>query len=270
MKPYKLFLIDPQVAFTKEGEPLCVPGAPQDATRIATLIANTTAVLADIVMTIDTHPEDHIGHPGYWVTNDGASPAPFTFITPDMIQSGAILAADASKREYAREYINALGGAMVWPVHCVPGTESHKVNLEIASAINNWANSAGRGEPTVVKKGFDLDLESFGIFAPEFTASENKLAVFNDNLVADLLFGDLPIVIAGEALSHCVKRSVEQLVKRIKDLGIAFDFGRIILLKDCMSSVPSFEAVGEQFLSDMEAVGCRVVTVGDLLADRVI
>lgn len=264
MAKFKLFLIDPQVAFTKAGEPLCVPGAPEDATRIAALIRDNYESIEDIIYTIDTHPVNHIGHPGYWIKRDGSVPAPFTFITPDMIQSGEILPADASKVDYAKEYITTLNGAMIWPEHCVPGTESHRLNDEIESAINYW-----NVQPTAVKKGFHLDLESFGIFEPEFLQHEDRTADFNTALVGDLLFGDLPIVVAGEALSHCVRRSVEQLTKWLKEYKPGFDFSRIIILKDCMSSVPSFEAVGTQFLADMEAIGCRVVIMDDIKHGRV-
>lgn len=269
MNKFKIFGIDLQNAFVKAVEPLCVPGAPEDNVRIKELIRTLAPFISDIILTVDTHPEDHIGHPGYWRTHDGASPAPFTFITPDMIQSGAIIANDASKRDYAHDYVNALGGSMVWPVHCVPGTDSHKLSDEIEVAVKNWKAFTG-GVPTIVKKGFHLDLESFGIFAPEYEGHEDTTADFNDALIGNLLFGNEPILVVGEARSHCVKRSIEQLVERIKEYDLPFDLGKIILVKDCMSDVPGFEAVGAQFLLDMEAAGCRVVTTDDVLNGRVV
>lgn len=264
MNIFKLFGIDLQNAFTQEGEPLCVPGAPADNVRIRDFIRTTAPYIADIILTVDTHPVDHIGHPGWWRTREGAHPTPFTFVTEDMLLHGDIMAADPDKNKYALEYVRALGGAMIWPVHCVPGTDSHKLSPEIQTAINNWRSVAG-GVPTIVKKGFHVDLESFGIFEPEYQGHENIFADFNDNLLGDLLFGDHPIVVVGEASSHCVKRSVEQMVMRLDLYGVPghgkeFDFSRIVLLRDCMSPVPSFEGAAEQFFKDMAAHGLRITT----------
>lgn len=270
MKTYKTFGIDLQNAFTKDGEPLCVPGAPEDNQRIHNLIRTAAPYIADIVLTVDTHPVNHIGHPGYWLTNENVNPNPFTFITEEMLVSGAIRTADPDKAKYALDYVRALGGTMVWPVHCVPGTDSHKLSPEIQQALNNWRGVTG-GTPTIVKKGFHLDLESFGIFEPEYQSHENIFADFNDNLLGDLLFGDHDIVVVGEASSHCVKRSVEQLVHRLDTYGIPgrndeFDFSRIIILRDCMSPVPGFEAVAEQFFVDMAAKGVIVTTSTEFLS----
>jgi nicotinamidase-related amidase len=269
MKNFKIFGIDIQNAFVKAGEPLCVPGAPEDNVRIKEMIRTLAPFISDIILTVDTHPVDHIGHPGYWMFADGTEVPPFTFITPEMLTEGKIAPRDLTKLGYATRYVSVLGGTMVWPVHCVPGTDSHKLSDEIEVALTNWKAVTG-GVPTIVKKGFHKELESFGIFAPEFEAHEDTTADFNDQLVGALLFGGDPIVVVGEASSHCVKRSVEQLVQRIKDYNLGFDLSKIILLKDCMSPVPNFEAVADKFFEDMAEAGLTITTSKDLIEGAVL
>lgn len=60
------------------------------------------------------------------------------------------------------------------------------------------------------------------------------------------------IFIGGQATSHCVKHTVEDLVGRMKkDSGISEGDKRICLLKGAMSSVTGFEKVGNDFVKKM-------------------
>lgn len=73
----------------------------------------------------------------------------------------------------------------------------------------------------------------------------------NQSLINVLKHAD-KVVICGEALSHCVNYTVRDLVdawpaERIQDL---------VLLTDCASSVPGFEAAGQVRLC---LLGSRVV-----------
>lgn len=61
-------------------------------------------------------------------------------------------------------------------------------------------------------------------------------------------------MICGQALSHCVNYTVRDIVSQWSSST------SIILLKDCMSSVPGFEEAGEKFLQDMIKVGVKVDT----------
>jgi nicotinamidase-related amidase len=267
--PFKVFGIDFQKAFVRTGEPLCPTGAFDDVVRFANFITAADADIVDVFLTIDQHPVDHIGHPGWWLTDSEEHPAPFTLVTPALLATGAIRAADPAKQEYAERYIGTLGGAMIWPVHCVPGTDSYELSNNLLAAVRSWENSGPGRIATMIKKGYHLDLESFGIFEPEFKIPGSILTDFNDNLLLSLLFGDLPIVIGGEARSHCVKRSVEQMVQRIQQYLLGFDLKKIVLLTDCMSDVAGFEEQGAKFLSDMGAAGCTLATTEDVLQGKV-
>jgi len=67
------------------------------------------------------------------------------------------------------------------------------------------------------------------------------------------------LVIAGEALSHCVASTVRSLVARSNEGEIE----RIVLLTDCMSPVPGLEALGSEFLAEMAGKGVKLATTSD-------
>lgn len=92
------------------------------------------------------------------------------------------------------------------------------------------------------------------MFAPEYNSKEH----FNETLARQLLNSDLPIVVVGEARSHCVRRSVEQLVQYIREQDIKFDLSKIVLLEDCMSDVVGFEETGRAFFTSMTELGVTI------------
>jgi nicotinamidase-related amidase len=259
MKKFKLFGIDLQNEFTKAGFPLCVPGAPEDTQRIVNIIRSYSECIDDIVLTADTHPIDHIGHAGWWKLKGGSEPNAFTLVTSDAVHNGEILPANEYQLQYGMSYISILKQAMIWNTHCVPGTESHRINASVMAAVLEWG-----GTPSIIKKGFDRDSEAFGAFQSEFL-NGHPGTDFNWNLYADLIRDKLPIVVVGEARSHCVRRTIEQFVDRVKR-NDDYPLKRLIILEDCMSDVPGFEADGEKFIQDMKDCGAVVCKSADLNA----
>lgn len=259
MRDFVLFGIDLQNAFGEEGNPLCVPGAPEDMARISELIDKHSCNIKDIVLTLDTHEVDHVGHPGWWKRKDGSEPAPFTPVTFDMVENGEITPKDLTNKEHALEYLSALDSVMIWPVHCVPGTRSYELVDIVENAVFDWESSE-HNKVTLVKKGFQKDVESFGVFSAEY--HDGSLGCgFNDQLLANLTYRNLPIVVVGEALSHCVRRSVQQLAVGLAQNNIDVE---IILVRDCMSNVPGFSEQGDLFLAESADHGIRVCTLDTL------
>jgi nicotinamidase-related amidase len=68
------------------------------------------------------------------------------------------------------------------------------------------------------------------------------------------------LLVAGEALSHCVAASVQDLIGQWD----AERLQRTVLLTDCMSPVPGFEAMGVQFLEAARACGVRTQAIAAL------
>jgi nicotinamidase/pyrazinamidase len=68
----------------KDGS-LAVPGANEDAQRIAQLIMDHIDDIHSIFVTLDSHLRGHIAHARCWVDQQGRHPDPFTYITHDDI-----------------------------------------------------------------------------------------------------------------------------------------------------------------------------------------
>ena len=71
------------------------------------------------------------------------------------------------------------------------------------------------------------------------------------------------LLVCGQALSHCVNYTVRDIV----DNWPKDETSKIVILKDCASSVPGFEDAGKFFLSDMENAGV-IVGTSDALFQR--
>ncbi|KAF1047415.1 hypothetical protein [Xylophilus sp.] len=69
------------------------------------------------------------------------------------------------------------------------------------------------------------------------------------------------IVIAGEASSHCVRATAGDLADHLPSGRV----DKLVLLADCMSPVPGFEAEARAFLDRLAARGATVCTQADWL-----
>jgi nicotinamidase-related amidase len=105
--------------------------------------------------------------------------------------------------------------------------------------------------------------EAYGVFENEVPSPEEPSTMLNVSLINLLKKAD-EILIAGEALSHCVATSVFQLADNIGEENIS----KLVLLKDCCSSVPGFEYLGDKFVADMTARGMRVSNSLDYIQSR--
>ena len=74
--------------------------------------------------------------------------------------------------------------------------------------------------------------------------------------MARLAAGDELLVVAGEALSHCVAASGEDMLAQMDDARLR----NTVFLVDCMSPVSGFEAQAQQFLQRLRAGGVRTMT----------
>jgi nicotinamidase-related amidase len=240
-------------------------GAVEDTARIAAFIHRNLGAIDRIVPTFDTHTPLQIFHRSFWLDADGCPPAPFTVITEEMLAVGALrpspgvlallpsdVAAEGKAwverqllhyvRSLVRQGRNAL---IIWPDHCLIGSEGHAMPGLIQEA---WLfHAVLRAAPTpVIVKGDDAWSESYSVFAPEVPDrwdGGRLVKPQNDAALLELLRADR-IVIAGQASSHCVHWSVDDLLARIR----AFDPklpGRIYVLRDCMSAVVELDADGK-------------------------
>lgn len=236
-----LLLIDPQNDFCNPGGALFVPDADEDMNRVARLIGRLGAELHDIVFTLDSHVKRAIFHPDWFVGQHGERPAPFTQIKADDLKAGRWKASVFPQRTL--EYLEKLEqqgefSHTVWPEHCLVGTEGCAVYPPVMQAILNWSAATGHSYLPVIK-GMAEDTEHYGVFQAQVVWDDNAQSGFNHELLNRLAASDR-ILLAGEALSHCVATSLKQMLIAAPHLA-----SRIILLEDCSSPVPGFESLSD-------------------------
>jgi nicotinamidase-related amidase len=156
-------------------------------------------------------------------------------------------------------------------------------------ALLEWSRSTGRSVE-YVHKGQELLTEMYSAVRADVPVTEST--ALNEGLVRSLLFGDddddgagkiqsRRLIVAGQAMSHCVNYTVRDIVKYAEEEAAAAgtaggDGGRtgraaaaaatIYLVTDCASPVPGFEDAAARFRSDAREAGVRLVSSGDLAA----
>jgi nicotinamidase-related amidase len=262
-----LLVIDPQNDFCDiEGAALPVPGANADLQRLSSLIARVPQHLSDIVVTLDSHATVSIERITFWKQADGAPVAPFTEITEQAVREGRYAPREASRRTEVLAYLHALeaGGRyrlMVWPVHCVLGTWGHNIHVPLGKQIAAWEERNQRSALKVLK-GLNPLTEQYSAVRAEVPRPDDPLTLTNDVLVARVKATDGLLLVAGEASSHCVAATLADLL----DTMSREERSRVIILRDCMSPVPGFEAAAEAFFARAQAQGVRLMTSAEVFS----
>ena len=250
---------------------LAVPGAVSDMRRVAKLIDRVGGKLDDIHVTLDSHHTMHIAHPDMWVDENGKPPAPFTIIRADDVANGIWRARNPAHQRRMATYVEQLEADgkflhCIWPPHCRIGTWGHNVQQDLQDALTAWERRY-MGVVDYVTKGSSVWTEHFGAVMAQVVDPNDPSTQLNTEFIKLLQEADV-IAVAGEALSHCVKTTVEQVAEYIGDEHIK----KMILLTDCMAPVsaapgtPDFPAIGQQFLQDMKSRGMTLMTSEEFLA----
>lgn len=245
---------------------LPVPGAHADMLRLAEFLRAAEAAIDEITVTLDSHNRLHIAHPTFWERGDGADVAPFTAITAHQVRGGQYRPRDPRAQARALDYLDALEARgrytlMVWPVHCEIGSWGHAVHPALREAYNAWEVKHLKVVRKVTK-GANLWTEHYSALQAEVPDPADPATQLDTALLAALGRAER-LVIAGEAGSHCVKATTQDLVDHLA----AREPGRLVLLTDCMSPVAGFERQHEEFLRDMAARGVRLASSADVLRE---
>ena len=257
--------VDP-VSGERAAPALPVAGAHADMGRLAAFIRGAAAVLDEITVTLDSHNRLHIAHPTFWQTGEGGPVAPFTEITARQVRAGAFRPRDPSADERALAYLDALEARgrytlMVWPVHCEIGTWGHGVHADVRTAYNAWEVDRLK-VVRKVNKGSNLWTEHYSALQAEVPDAADPHTRLNQALLAALDTADR-LIIAGEAGSHCVKATTEDIADNLPGGRLQ----RLVLLTDCMSAVTGFAAQQDAFLRGMAERGARLTTSTELLRE---
>lgn len=250
---------------------LPVPGALADMGRVAGMVKRIGKRLEDIHVTLDSHRVIDVAHPGFWRDSNGNRPAPFTMITSDDIKAGIWSPRSQAYRQRMLDYTEALAAAgkfilMIWPEHCLIGSWGHNVVDVLRTELAEWER-ANFATIDFVTKGTNTFTEHYGALLAEVPDPQDPSTQLNGGFISVLQEADI-IGIAGEASSHCVATTIQQIVDNIGDQHL----GKIHILTDCMSPVPQtpgapdFPAMAQKFLKDMEARGLVLTTSDAFLA----
>jgi nicotinamidase/pyrazinamidase len=268
-----LLIIDPQNDFCDLPPALCPPGeapalpvagAHADLQRLAAFIDAAAPRLDAISVTHDSHQRLDIAHPGFWQTRGGGPVAPFTPITAAQLRAGDFRPRDPAAAARAQAYVDELEARgrytlMVWPVHCEIGSWGHAVHAAVRAAYNRWELQRQRSVLRVLK-GANPWTEHYSAVMAEVPDAADPGTELNRDLIAQLAPAGL-LLVAGEASSHCVRATVEDLAEHLGG-----DLSRVVLLTDCMSPVTGFETQAEAFLAAMQRRGLRISTSPQALA----
>lgn len=271
-----LLMVDMQKSFCLPQGTLYVggrsgTGAVDDSARLASFIYRNARNLKGITATMDTHFAYQIFFSSFWIDPDGQPLKPYREVTSEQVRRGVarpnpeiawwvanddydwlVKQVEFYCVELEREGKYTL---YLWPPHCVVGSDGHPLVGVVHEARMFFSFLRG-AQSWVEIKGDNPLTEHYSVFRTEVmrTFDGAVLGRQSTHLVGTLLRTDA-VLIAGEASSHCVKNSVEDLLNEIR----AYDptlAKKVYLLTDCMSPVAIPDGKGgfvADFTSEAEA-----------------
>jgi nicotinamidase-related amidase len=218
-------------------------GAVDDNRRLCEFVYRNLDVITQIVPTLDTHMAMQIFHAVWLVDEEGRHPAPYTIVTVQDVFDGRwrpnpdVVRALGLDEEYVRRYLIhyvqrlARGGK-----YALLGGIGHALVPAVEEAIF-FHGIARASQPDFRVKGNNPLTEHYSILGPEVVDDQRGNAIGEKNrpLIEKLLSFDA-VLIAGQAKSHCVAWTIDDLLTGITavDRSLA---EKVYLLEDCTSSV---------------------------------
>ena len=252
-----LLLIDVQNTFCIPDFELFVAGrsgtgAVDDNVRLCEFMYRHLGYFTAVVPTMDTHTAMQVFHAEFWVNDAGDNPPPMTMIHADDVEQGKwrvnpAIAPNLSESDleflqaYALHYAKRLDQdgkfpLTIWPYHAILGGIGHALVSAVEEACFFY-NMARSSQTQLQMKGDNPLTENYSALCPEVLQDQNgnPIAQKNTALINTLLSYDA-VVVAGQAKSHCVAWTLEDLLDEIKarDPKLAQN---IYLLEDCTSPV---------------------------------
>ncbi|NPA31561.1 MAG: isochorismatase [Chloroflexi bacterium] len=274
-----LVLIDVQNAFCLPDFELFVAGrsghaAVDDNRRLVAFIYRHLAILTHILLTLDTHLPMQIFHPPFWIDAQGQHPAAFTQITAEDVEAGRwrfnpALAATLGltpeqARQYVRHYLRTLEARgkyrhTIWPFHALLGGLGHALVPAVEEAV--FFHSVARyAQPRFVLKGSHPLTEHYSALQPEVnTDAQGRSLVRPNEALVDVVRNYDAVILTGQAKSHCVAWTVNDLLDQLEARDLGYLAGRIYLLEDTTSPIVTPEA---DFTAAAQAAYARFVLRG--------
>jgi nicotinamidase-related amidase len=241
-----LLLVDVQNTFCLPEFELFVPGAVDDSRRICEFVYRNLDAITQVVLTLDTHHATQIFHALWLVDGEGRHPGPYTLVSADDVERGVWrfnpeagstlgIEPEAGQR-HLLDYVRTLehGGKYaltIWPYHAMLGGIGHALVSAVEEAVF-FHTVARQSQPRFEPKGLTPWTEHYSALGPEVTQGPSGEVAQrrNEELVRHLLGFDA-VLIAGQAKSHCVAWTIDDL---LDEPTLA---KKVFLLEDCSSPV---------------------------------
>jgi nicotinamidase-related amidase len=256
-------------------------GAVDDNRRLCEFLYRNLGAITAIIPTLDTHRAMQIFHAAWLVDDEGDHPHPYTLVSVEDVESGrwrinpAAVESTGFEAEYAQrqllDYTQKLAASgkynlTIWPYHGMLGGIGHAMVSAVEEAIF-FHTIARSSQPAFQVKGDNPLTEHYSMFGPEITDGPEggTIAGKNELLIQQLSLYDA-IVIAGQAKSHCVAWTIDDLLEgddeRERSLA-----PRTYLLEDCTSPVVvpgmDYTAEADAAFDRFAAAGMHVVRSTD-------
>jgi nicotinamidase-related amidase len=246
-----LVAVDVQNTFCIPGFELYVQGAEADNRRLCEFIYRNLGAITAVIPTLDTHHAMQIFHPIWLVDDHGRHPDPYTLVSLEDVETGrwrinpAAVESTGIEADYAEaqllDYTRKLAESgkyslTIWPYHAMLGGVSHALVSAVEEAIF-FHTIARSSQPAFQVKGDNPLTEHYSMLGPEITEGPDGVTIagLNETLLHHLSLYDA-IVVAGQAKSHCVAWTIDDLLEGDDERERALA-PRTYLLEDCTSPV---------------------------------
>jgi nicotinamidase-related amidase len=262
-------------------------GAVEDNIRLCEFIYRNLSSITEIAPTMDTHTAMQIFHPIFWVNEAGEHPIPAATLIPyEAVQKGEWRVNPAVAASLKTDYDTLNNHALhytkqltdegkypltVWPYHSMLGGIGHALVSAVEEAIF-FHCIARKSQTNFEIKGGNPLTENYSVLRPEVltTVGGGLLAQKNSQLIDKLLQFDA-VIIAGQAKSHCVAWTIDDLLTEIQ----AYDSSltqKVYLLEDCTSpvvvpGVVDYTDQADQAYARFADAGMHLVKSTDAISD---
>ena len=253
-------------------------GAVDDCRRMCEFIYRNLGSITTIVATLDTHQAVQVFHPVYLIDPEGQHPSPYTLVSHEDVVEGrwrfnpAVAPSLGITPELGQErllhYTRTLKergkyDLSIWPYHSMLGGIGHALVSAVEEAVF-FHTLARYAQASMVIKGRRPETESYSAIGPEvlFGPRGEQLGQKNEAFLGLVLNNDA-VLIAGEAKSHCVAWTIEDLLGEIRDYepGLA---KKVYLLEDCATpvvvpGVVDYTEQADEAYRRFEAAGMHII-----------
>lgn len=251
-----LVAVDVQNTFCIPGFELYVggrsgTGAVDDNRRLCEFIYRNLDLITQICPTMDTHRAMQVFHPLYLINDRGEHPAPFTLVSEEDVRRGiwkfneALCDSLQITAEYGHRHLIHYTGLLkeggkydltIWPYHGMLGGIGHALVASLEEAA--FFHCLARYSQTDFHEKGDRPLtEHYSVLGPEvLKGPEGDLIGRKSEKFFRKLIEFDAIVVAGQAKSHCVAWTIDDLLQDVlaEDKNLV---EKIYLLEDCTSPV---------------------------------